>query len=1040
MNEEITKIESYIHELMKRGEQNPDTVSAKPFFELWENIQHPKPFRITEDSIELAGTTFELIKDNGVKTATLAWDENECLAVLQLIGEEWTEKIFIIVEGDEPALTYEEPISHEDLGVSYGERIEIVYDIIAHMKSSVNSIDLQKVKRKDFVATLDSIKEGYEKATISVMRKLSLPSITKLVDKAVADMAHDELSNQLELPLDGNQMEIPSVENTDATPAKRGRKPKKTTVVVPGRTQWNVTREMNILLRAVELKIDMEKTFVLPFDNASILETEGVEELTFQLTVDKDSPLTEGDILKVFYRGESEQIGTFRIDIFDADTIYGRMRYNEPESIMLPLTRIFALPRQTPAKFIAESLKKMIASIEARDLPELTNRILGIDDTPYSNSHPTAPPKDMDDSQKTAWARAVDDDNPIVLIQGPPGTGKTKVLTDVLRQLCSSGQRVIIAAPSNTAVDNICRKLKNFPVLRFGNNRASIASDVAAACWIGHERAVMRFTDMRRETGGGVYAGTHVGLLWNQIIIEDMKKNGPYDAIVFDEAGMAPINEFLLLSTLAKRVVLCGDHRQLPPFPLPREVKERLDTELGPFSAGTQTMINGGALEWLAEVRKIPVVMLQNSYRCQNPRLLRFASILFYDALVAPSSEAEYYQLSYDERMAKYPPATLTLISTSRLPDKIRNEQLVFDGAKPGIDNEGEAIISVKILYEMFKRHHPKEITMIAPYKRQVKLIKDMLSYEKAAAVSKDELTEKAWRLFINTRIATVDSFQGGESDAVVISYVRSNSTGNIGFIDDPNRVNVTHTRCRKEMMVIGDLECLKKNEKGNIFKRLERNLKRDGETIEVGLKTYKAIEKFVITDEFREIREEAKKSKTKKDFVTPPKTKELEDSELTSEPENTEKVEVTEKPAVVAKVKKKASAKAKITKEEKPKSKPAKKSDKKIKDKPTKPKVTAPAKPAKPSKPVKSKKETVATDEKTAKKKKTGSPKKAKSEVTPKEKNVPKAKLKTTKAKNKIAELKAKVTLKKAVGGKKALLKDESPEDFGLTQPDMFS
>lgn len=1039
MNDELKRIESYIQELIKRGEQNPDTVSAKPFFELWENIQHPKPFRVEGDSLELAGITFELIKGNGVKTATLAWDESECLAVLKLVGDEWTERILIRTEGEEPVLTYEDPISHEDLGVSYGERMEIVYDIIAHLKNGKNTVDLLKLKRKDFVATLDSVKEGYEKATISVMRKLSLPSIKKLVEKAVADMAHDELSDQLELPLDEAQEAITEiVSKPKSAPAKRGRKPPKTTVVIPGRTQWNVTREMAILLRAVQLKIEMEKTFVLSFENASILETEGVSELTFQLTVDKDSPLTEGDILKVFYRGESEQIGTFRVDIFDADTIYGRMRYNEPESVMLPLPRIFALPRQTPAKFIAESLQKMIASIEAGALPELTNRILGIDDTPYSNSLPTAPPKDMDDSQKLAWARAVDTDNPIVLIQGPPGTGKTKVLTDVLRHLCAAGQRVIIAAPSNTAVDNICRKLKNFPVLRFGNNRASIASDVAAACWIGHERAVMRFTDMRRETGGGVYAGTHVGLLWNQIIIEDMKKNGPYDAIVFDEAGMAPINEFLLLSTLAKRVVLCGDHKQLSPFPLPREVKERLDVELGPFAAGTQTMINGGALEWLAEVRKIPVVMLQNSYRCQNPRLLRFASILFYDALVAPSSEAEYYHLSYDDRMSKYPPATLSLISTSRLPEKIKNERLVFDGAKPGIDNEAEAIISVKIIYEMFKRHHPKEITMIAPYKRQVKLIKDMLSFEKAAAVSMDELTEKAWRLFINTRISTVDSFQGGESDAVVISYVRSNSTGNIGFIDDPNRVNVTHTRCRKEMMVIGDLECLKKNEKGNIFKRLERNLKRDGEMIEVGLKVYKAIEKFVITDEFRELRKTLKTSKTKKDFVTHTKTEEQETPTFTTEPkpvepvEKVEQVEAPEKPKVVAKV---VAPKAKVAKKEKPAPKPAKKSVAKVKKEP---KAAVVAEPAKPKKPTKT---TVVPDDKPAKAKKEA-PKKAKAvaEVKKKTKSVINTKLKTTKAKNKIAALKAKVNLKKAAAAKKNALKDESPEDFGLTQPDLFS
>ncbi|NOY75680.1 MAG: AAA family ATPase [Kiritimatiellaeota bacterium] len=1019
MNDAIQKIELFIEELVKQSGQNPDAASAKSFFELWENIQHPKPFRVEGDSIELAGETFNLIKGNGTKTTSLVWDEAECLPVLELIGDEWVERILIQVQDDEPVLTYDQPVCNEELGVSFGERLEIVYDIIAYLKEKSLFLDLLKLKRKDFAAALEKVKNGYDKAIVSVMRKISLPAIRKLIDKAVSDMAEDELSDQLSLPLEErNALDTGRQGGADeekSVPAKRGRKPKKPTIVIPGRTQWSVSQDMSILLRAVQLKIKMEKTFVLSFANASIYETEGVAELTFKLKVDRDVPLAESDILKVFYRGESEQIGTFRIDIFDADTIYGRMRYNEPESIMLPLSRIFALPRQTPVKFIAESLQKMLAAIDAKNLPELTNRILGIDDIPYSLSFPVRAPKEMDSSQKNAWARAVDADNPIVLIQGPPGTGKTKVLTDILIHLCSLGKRVIVAAPSNTAVDNICRKLKNFPVLRFGNNRLSIASDVAAACWIGHEQAVMRFTDMRRETGGGVYAGTHVGLLWNQIIIEDMKKNGPYDAIVFDEAGMAPINEFLLLSMLAKRVVLCGDHKQLPPFPLPHEVKEQLDTELGPFAPGTQTLINGGALEWLADVRKIPVVMLENSYRCQNPRLLRFASILFYDALVAPSSEAEYYQLSYEKRSEKYPPATLTLISTSRLPDDTRSEQLVFDGAKPGIDNEAEAIISVKILYELFKRHHPKEITMIAPYKRQVKLIKEMLTYEKAAAASPKELTEKAWRLFINTRIATVDSFQGGESDAVVISYVRSNSTGNIGFIDDPNRVNVTHTRCRKEMMVIGDFECLKKNEKGNIFKRLERNLKRDGEMVEIDLKTFNAIEKFVLTDEYLENRSKSKTPKARKPVNVA--VDEPPPSDIGSEPIQETDVETTvEKPRQDKKLPKAKTVEPKTD----------------IQDRKSVGTLTEPQKARKQASKRKQRSKTpepatTVPDEKTAARKTT----KSKQSAT---------KIKAAKLKSRVAEIKSGALRKRSSKLRKPASASDSSEDLGLRQPDLFT
>ncbi|MDD5664183.1 MAG: AAA domain-containing protein, partial [Victivallaceae bacterium] len=237
----------------------------------------------------------------------------------------------------------------------------------------------------------------------------------------------------------------------------------------------------------------------------------------------------------------------------------------------------------------------------------------------------------------------------------------------------------------------------------------------------------------------------------------------------------------------------------------------------------------------LIESRGCPVIMLQRSYRCQNPRLLRFSSTLFYDAAIRPSRQAEYYQLSYQERQLKFSAGTLRFYSTSALPPELRHEQLFFEGQKPGIANRSEAIICTMVFYEALKRYQLEEVTMIAPYRKQVMLIRSLLSRERASEVAMDsEISADRWDNFLNTRVATVDSFQGGESDMVIICYVRSNDNGSIGFIDNPNRINVAHTRCRRELGIVGDLVFLKKNSKNKIFERMARAFRRDGEIVEV--------------------------------------------------------------------------------------------------------------------------------------------------------------------------------------------------------------
>jgi hypothetical protein len=848
MNEELAKIDYYLAEVKEHWNNNPDFVSGPHFYAAWEKIQKPKPFHVEGDEVVIAERRFELTDDSSEKTASFSWDRTEESAALIIEGKEWIEKIVISIEDGEPFFFKQHPVFLEQVGISYGERLEIIYDIIAYFKKNKPEIDIFHLKKKDFLQALEQVSHNYETLAVNIMKKLSKHSIERFIRKASDDMTNDDFSPQLTLPLDGTYAAHSADDTTkgdfDDQPANVNIE-----ITIPPRTDWSVIRDLTIQREALQLSMEEEQNFVLTFNNGEVIKTEGDREVLFKITVEKEVPLQEGDMLKVYERGARKPVATFRIDLFDKNTIYGRLRFFDASYTKGPFGKLYALPRKSPLKFLKESLDAMIQSIENNTIPDLLMKLTGLIETPFTESINPNAPEEMDRSQRRAWSCAVNDNNPVTLIQGPPGTGKSKVLVDVVRKLSEKGKRILITAPSNTAVDNLCRKLKDLPLLRFGKQERSIASDVAASHWIGNDQAVMRFSDMRKKMKCGIYAGTHISLLWDEIIQADMKKNGVYDVIIFDEAGMASINEFLLLSTLAERAILFGDHKQLPPFPLSTTVKEKLLKEQGPFITETETLINGSALEWLAESRAFPVILLTRSYRCQNPRLLRFSSILFYDALVLPSETAEYFKLPYNEREKRYPQSTLKLLSTSKLPEKIKQESLIFEGTKPGIENITEALLSVYEIYRLMQKFPLQEITLIAPYKRQVKLIRSILSYKKASICSKNKLTTKLWNYFTENNISTVDSFQGGESDAVIICYVRSNKTETIGFVDDANRINVAHTRCRKEMIVIGDIECLKAYAVNEIFKRLERTIIRDGKLVELNQTTLKKIKEEIISD-----------------------------------------------------------------------------------------------------------------------------------------------------------------------------------------------
>ncbi|MBN1863595.1 MAG: AAA family ATPase, partial [Victivallales bacterium] len=848
MKDELEKVRYYLDEAAARAEKDSCFSPDRNFYELWENMHQPMPFTCKRRDIRIAGKSIRR-KSAAPCVGLFIWDEIESCMSLLLESEDLVEKVFIHAGGADVGLERCEPECIEGPGLDFGRKLEVFLDIVALALRGQKDIDVHSMSLVQYGEMLDIIQEKYPKGTIKAMRGLSAATVKSFISRATEDIPPDELEMQLHLPLDGNY----SMRNLMTAPADDGTTedlPAKTEI--PQRTRLQVLRDLDTLRETANLAKGNEETHLISFKDAKILDCSGLWR-TYEIPLDEPMPLQEGDIFSVHEKAGREKVGTFRVDIYDKERVFGRVKFaDDPVKFGIRESALFACPPPSPLGMLAMEMDTLWKKITENTASPLVKKILGMDKASFSFPKDISDfPAGLDSSQAAAVKAAEDSDNPIVLIQGPPGTGKTKVLADLLSSLCRKGKRILVTAPSNTAVDNICRKIKGLPLLRFGKTPFNISRDILDKYWIGQKLNVTRFVDMRREArGGGVYAGTQVGLLKDVIVRDDVRKNGSFDAVVFDEAGMATVSEFIMLADLASRAVLFGDHKQLPPFPLPQEVIEKIRASKGPLLSSTSKMLHASALEYLAHCRGFPVMPLAKSYRCQNPRLLRFSSILFYDAKVSPSESAEYFSLPYHLRAGKYPPDTMRLVSTSKLPEEARNENLVVRAGKPGIENTAEALICADIFYNLLKKYPLEEISIISMYKRQVALIKELLTKSAAEAASGAGIPDKAWEFYLARRVATVDSFQGGESDAVIISYCRSNKNCQIGFVEDPNRINVAHTRCRREIAVVGDIECLKKGSVNDIFARLERSFKRDGVIVRISQKQLSLIRSRVLPDD----------------------------------------------------------------------------------------------------------------------------------------------------------------------------------------------
>ena len=822
MSPEAEKIQTYFKEGQALWKASSKLVQSRRFYELWESAANPEPFQITADGITLFGQ--QILPPGKAEScnAFTCWDDSEEVMLLNLENADGLCEKYLLrfSESGKPEIIFyknHHTMEEEDFWIYDAAQL-----IIGKYQASGGELNFSKFQKRDFRNLLELLPETYPADGRKAMKKLKLDELKSVFEKTLSDRAADELGSQMELPLFGTYSRVEKKQETEIINRKD---------VLPARTFWQVSRMLRLLSETDRHMIEFERNFELYFQDATVVS--GAHPVyVLSLEAPEGAPIFFDDILDVRRRTDASKIGTFRVDFFDGVQILGRLTVETANKINTDLCEAVGTLIRGPSEFFKERLDSIREELKPETaLSQLHSGgiIAGLTAVNFKFPENATATSELNPSQKTAFDAAVADENPLVLIQGPPGTGKTHVLRKMVRELHAQGKRIIITAPSHAAVDNICRGIGDLPYLRCGRHSESIAPDILPGHWIGERDNVKNMRQIEKEGKQVIYAGTHPALLKDLCIKFDFENIGPFDVIIFDEAGMSNMEEVLLCAMFAKRAIMLGDYKQLPPFPKPQAVMNALTSNGEVIETELLSLLSESAMEWLVKHRECPSIRLSTSYRCQNPRLLRFISGAFYNAGIKPDTGAEYYSLPLPERERKFPPSTLRWITTSQ--EANRRETVILPGrsgaGKPGICNRMEANICVKAVTDLLKKYPLNEITIITPYRAQTELIRQKLT----SLIGKNYDPEE-WKNFLTCRVSTVDSFQGGESDAVVISYVRSNPLGKIGFTDHPNRINVAHTRCRCELIVIGDLECLKKRSNGGIFTRLEQAFLLDGEIV----------------------------------------------------------------------------------------------------------------------------------------------------------------------------------------------------------------
>ena len=425
----------------------------------------------------------------------------------------------------------------------------------------------------------------------------------------------------------------------------------------------------------------------------------------------------------------------------------------------------------------------------------------------------------------------------VAVVHGPPGTGKTTTLVEAVYETLHRENQVMVSAQSNTAVDWIAEKLvdRGIPVLRIGNptrvndkmlaftyeRRFEAHSDYPELWQIrktiremtgrlrksgreDRERLHNQLTKLRvRATGleiridtelfteARVIACTLVGAASR--VLERKR----FSSLFIDEAAQAIEAACWIAISRADRVILAGDHCQLPPTIKCYEAAR----------GGLECTL----MERVVANKPSTVSLLKVQYR-MHEEIMKFPSQWFYNGELEAAPEIRYRGiLDWD--------TPISWIDTSEMDFKEE-----FIGETFGRINKAEADLLLQELKAYINRIGGKRVLeeridfgIISPYKAQVQYLRNKIKASGSLKPYRSLLT-----------VNTVDGFQGQERDVIFISLVRANEDGQIGFLNDLRRMNVAITRARMKLVILGEANTLKHHK---FYQKLIEYIKRISKT-----------------------------------------------------------------------------------------------------------------------------------------------------------------------------------------------------------------
>jgi len=519
-------------------------------------------------------------------------------------------------------------------------------------------------------------------------------------------------------------------------------------------------------------------------------------EISFRLNFPQENQFRDGAAIECFTEGEEPVKGI----LLSLDGKSGEFRLFAPDY------PDWLEDKNVGVKLSPDHRTTGVMKKALKDLPEdkdLYALFLKIHDGVESNraiDHPSRPfqiaNKTLNESQQQA-VKAIMENTEMTIVHGPPGTGKTTTLIEAVRCLVAAGEKVLVSAPSNTAVDNIAIGLHRagLKILRIGNTskvsetifpftpegkladsnqrkeikQLKIRAEEFRKMALKYKRSfgkaereqrnllfkevknirdeikkLQAYNEEKLFLEAEVILGTPIGLNDSKL------KNIVFDTLLIDEAGQCLEPLAWCIFPLATKYVLAGDHYQLPPTVLSDQANR----------LGFSKSILEVSFDRMKDIH-----LLDTQYRMRES-IAGFSSEYFYKGKLKSADNLRNDGIH------------ITFYDTA---GSGHNEERGAQGMS--LQNSGELDVAIQII-EKEELLIP-ETAFISPYAGQVALAKERLSSE--------------------LRISTIDSFQGQEKETILISLVRSNDDGQIGFLNDYRRMNVAMTRAKHNLIVIGD-------------------------------------------------------------------------------------------------------------------------------------------------------------------------------------------------------------------------------------------